>query len=168
MSEIKYQIVQPGDDETIQLIAEWYLGEWNIPTRKTIQKLTTLSEGDSQFQVLMTMDDVPVATGGLYNHVGLIDKEPRFGIYKNWLVLVFTKPENRHKGLGALICSYIQERSGDIGIKEIFLFTDTAENLYRRLGWQQIERLLLGDRKIVVMKKDLKDKASWNRLALHS
>lgn len=160
MSEIKCQIVQPGDNEIIQLIADWYLSEWNIPTGKTIQKLTILSEGGSQFQVLMTLDDVPVATGGLYNHVGLIDKEPRFEIYKNWLALVFTKPEKRHKGLGALICSYIQDRSRDIGIKEIFLFTDTAENLYRRLGWLQIERLLLGDRKIVVMKKGLQDKTS--------
>ncbi len=37
----------------------------------------------------------------------------------------------------------------------MYLFTDTAESLYERLGWHQLERLFLGERNIVVMKKSL-------------
>ena len=92
----------------------------------------------------MTLDNIPIATGGLYNHVGLLDREPRLKIYKNWLALVYTKPDNRGKGLGALICGHIQDYSKDLGLKELYLFTHTAENLYKRLSWQQIERLALG------------------------
>lgn len=58
----------------------------------------------------MTLDNKPIATGGLYNHVEL---------------------------------------------KDIYLFTHTAESLYKRLAWQQLERLALGGKDIVVMKKEL-------------
>lgn len=155
MTDIKYQILKPDDHEKIQLIADWYLSEWNIPTLTTIEKTKKLSADNYEFQVLMTLDNKPIATGGLYNHVGLLDREPRLKIYKNWLALVYTTPDDRGKGLGALICNYIQDQSKNLGLKDIYLFTHTAENLYKRLGWQQLERLALGGKDIVVMKKEL-------------
>ncbi len=155
MADIKYQIIQPDDTGNIELIANWYLSEWNIPVQTTIEKTKKLSPDNYEFQILMTLGGKPIATGGLYNHVGLLDKEPRLKIYKNWLALVYTKPDNRGKGLGALICRHIQDHSKDLGLREIYLFTHTAENLYKRLAWQQLERLALGGKDIVVMKKEL-------------
>lgn len=155
MADIKYQIIQPDDNENIELIADWYLNEWNIPTQTTIEKTKKLSVDNCEFQILMTLDNKPIATGGLYNHVGLLDREPRFKVYKNWLALVYTKPNIRGNGLGALICNHIQAHSKDLGLKDIYLFTHTAENLYKRLAWQQLERLALGGKDIVVMKKEL-------------
>lgn len=155
MTDIKYQIVTPDDNKNIELIAEWYLSEWNIPIQTTIDKTKKLSADNYEFQILMTLDNKPIATGGLYNHVGLLDKEPKLKIYKNWLALVYTTPENRGKGLGALICRHIQTHAKDLGLKDIYLFTHTAENLYKRLEWQQLERLALGGKDIVVMKKEL-------------
>lgn len=155
MAEIKYQLIKPSDHKNIALIASWYLSEWNIPIQTSIEKIKKLSADNYEFQVLMTLDNAPIATGGLYNHVGLLDKEPRLNIYKNWLALVYTKPANRGKGLGALICNNIQDHSKSLGLKDIYLFTHTAENLYKRLGWQQLERLALGGKDIVVMKKEL-------------
>jgi hypothetical protein len=34
MSNIAYYIVKPDDIKTIELIADWYLKEWNIPVKK--------------------------------------------------------------------------------------------------------------------------------------
>ena len=155
MADIKYQIIQPNDNEKIELIADWYLSEWNIPIQTTIEKTKNLSANNYEFQVLMTVDNEPIATGGLYNHVGLLDREPRLKIYKSWLALVYTKPDDRGKGLGELICNQIQDHSKNLGLKEIYLFTHTAENLYKRLAWQQLERIALGGKDIVVMKKEL-------------
>lgn len=155
MREIKFEIVQPGDNKAIHLIADWYLDEWNIPVNKTIERLKTITADSSQLQVLMSLNNVPITTGGLYHHVGLLDKEPGFKIYNNWLALVYTIPGMRHRGFGALICNYIQNYSKESGRKEMYLYTDTAESLYERLGWYQLERLSLGERNIVVMKKDL-------------
>jgi GNAT superfamily N-acetyltransferase len=155
MAEIKYQLIKPDDNENIELIADWYLSEWNIPPQTTIEKIKRLSADNVEFQVLMTLENKPIATGGLYNHVGLLDRVPRLNIYKNWLALVYTKPDIRGKGFGSLICNNIQDHSKDLGLKNIYLFTHTAENLYMRLGWQQLERLALGGKDIVVMKKEL-------------
>lgn len=155
MEDIKFQRIKPDDHENIQLIADWYLSEWNIPVQTSIEKIKKLSADNYEFQILMTLDGEPIATGGLYNHVGILDREPRLTIYKNWLALVYTKPDHRGKGLGALICNYIQDYSKELGLKDVYLFTHTAESLYKRLGWQQLERLALGGKDIVVMKKEL-------------
>ena len=155
MTDIKYKIITPNDNENIELIADWYLSEWNIPIQTTIEKTKKLSVDNYEFQILMTLDNKPIATGGLYNHIGLVDREPRLKIYKNWLALVYTKPNNRGKGLGALICNQIQDHSKALGLKDIYLFTHTAENLYKRRAWQQLERIALSGKDIVVMKKEL-------------
>lgn len=95
IKDIKYEMVRPDDNKNIELIADWYLSEWNIPIQVTIDKIKKLSGDHYEFQILMTLDNKPIAAGGLYSHVGLIDKEPRLKIYKNWLALVYTTPENR-------------------------------------------------------------------------
>lgn len=155
MSEIKYQLIEPGDIKNIEFIAGWYLSQWNIPFQITIEKTKNLSTNNGEFQVLMTLDDKPISTGGLYNHPGLLDNEPKFKFYKNWLTLVYTIPKERQKGYGALICNYIQDYSKKMGFEKMYLFTDTAERLYNRLGWTELERLQLGNRNVVIMEKNL-------------
>lgn len=153
MSRITYQIIRPDNTQLIQLIANWYLTEWNIPAEKTIQQLSNFPIKGIPFQLLLLINDVPIATGGIYEHVGLLDREPRFKIYGPWLALVYTVKEERKKGYGAMLCEEIQRRAKDAGLREIFLFTHTAESLYKRLGWQQMERIELQGKDIVVMKK---------------
>jgi N-acetylglutamate synthase-like GNAT family acetyltransferase len=158
MAEIEFQILKPKDQTTFQLIANWYYSEWNIPIETTIQRLQTITIDNSQFQILLTLDGVLISTGGLYNHVGLIDKEPRFNIYNHWLALAYTIPEKRHQGFGALLFERIQNQSKSLGLDIIYLFTDTAEQLYKRLGWVEMERLNIGARTIAMMKKELLNK----------
>ena len=153
MNTIQVEILQPGDSSSIKLIANWYQQEWKIPEDITIQKQQQIATDTKQFQVLMHVNNVPIATGGLYSHVGLLDKEPRFKIYENWLALVYTIPAMRGQGYGAELCRFIEQQSLSKGRNEIHLFTDTAEALYKRLGWEVIERLSIGDRSIVVMEK---------------
>lgn len=155
MKRIKYHIINTDDNKNIEHIADWYLNEWNIPIETTIEKTKKLSTTNCEFQILMTLADKPIATGGLYNHVGLLDKEPKFKIYKNWLALVYTTPQYRGNGYGELICRQIQNHSKHLGLSDIYLFTHTAENLYKRLEWRQVERLVLSGKEIVVMKKEL-------------
>ncbi|MBL7932354.1 MAG: GNAT family N-acetyltransferase [Bacteroidia bacterium] len=152
MQNISFEIVT---EKEFPLIADWYLNEWKIPFDKTIQNLKQVNDDPFQLQVLMRIDGRPVSCGGVYHHVGLLDREPRFRIYKNWLALVYTIPSERKKGYGAILCENIQERSKKMGLERLYLFTDTAEKLYKRLGWSELERLSLVGRNIVVMERDL-------------
>ncbi len=155
MDGISYHIVKPDNKELIGLIASWYLQEWNIDPAITIQKVSSFDSNGIPFQVIMTVNNMPIATGGIYNHVGLLDIEPKFKAFGPWLALVFTTVENRNKGYGALLCKKIQSLVKQRGLKEIFLFTHTAESLYKWLGWHKLERINLKGKDIVIMRKEL-------------
>jgi N-acetylglutamate synthase-like GNAT family acetyltransferase len=151
MSQINFELLQSDNPQGIELVAQWYFQEWNIPVNRSVEKLHEIISDLSQFQIIMYVDGVPVSTGGIYNHVSLLDKEPRLKIYKNWLALIYTIPEKRHQGYGFMICQYIQEYSKSLNMKELYLFTDTAEKLYHRLGWKTIEHISIGERDLALM-----------------
>jgi hypothetical protein len=68
--------------------------------------------------------------------------------------LFIQHPTKDSRGTEHLICKHIQDHSRSLGLDTMYLFTDTAEQLYQR-GWTDMEILAMGDRNVVVMKKDL-------------
>ena len=155
MIDISYQKISATDKDLVKLIADWYFTEWGIDKATTINRLSQFPDNGVPFQLVMKLDGLPIATGGIYNHVGLLDAVPRLKPLQPWLALVYTVPEHRKKGYGALLCEEIQARAKSMDIDELFLFTHTAEPLYKRLGWEELERVYLKDKDIAVMKKDL-------------
>lgn len=157
MNKVIFQIIGPQDQTLIELIASWYHQEWKIEPGSTCENIRQISAEQSQFQILMLLDGEPIATGGIYNHVGLLDKMPRLKRHKKWLALVYVIPEFRGKGYGGQLCDFIQQHAQNIGLNNIYLFTHTAERLYVRMGWKVMERLNVNDREIAVMGKKLGD-----------
>lgn len=155
MNHVEFKIVQPDDPLSLNLIADWYFSEWQIPAETTLERLMTIAADKEQFQVLMTLNGTPVATGGIYHHVGLLDRMPHLNIYRNWLALVYTLPFKRGRGYGAALCNYIQDHCRVLGIEKIHLFTHTAEAFYLRNGWTEMERMDVQGRNIVVMERTL-------------
>ncbi len=145
----------PGNTGLIHQIADWYLEEWKIPVEKTIRNLEAVTACNDQIQVVLLLNEIPVATGGVYHHVGLLDRVPRLNTHRHWLALVYTIREHRNKGLGAALCRYLEDYYRDQGEASLALFTDTAERLYARLGWEVMERLETGGRNLAVMQKVL-------------
>jgi GNAT superfamily N-acetyltransferase len=152
---ITIKIFNPTDAQTSHFIAQAYQSEWTIAEATTLSQLAECQTNNTPFQMTLSIDNQWIATGGIYNHVGLLTIEPRFSIYKNWLALVYTVPEKRGKGYGAMLCEAIEAHAKVIGLTELHLFTHTAERLYKRLGWVELERLILRGREIVVMRKSL-------------
>ena len=152
---ITYKIITSADTELIDLIANWYFDEWNIDTSATIERLKGFPDDGMPFQLVMLLDGSPIATSGVYHHVGLLDAVPRLKEFQPWLALVYTLPEHRGKGYGAMLCEEIQRITNELGTKKLYLFTHTAESLYKRLGWEQLERIELKGKDIAIMKKKL-------------
>jgi GNAT superfamily N-acetyltransferase len=153
--DIDYKKITPADAVVIDLIADWYFEEWSIDKATTVERLKGFQNDGIPFQLVMTLNGLPIATGGVYNHVGLLDAVPRLNEFKPWLALVYTLPEHRGKGYGAILCEEIQRIANELGTKELYLFTHTAERLYKRLGWEQLERIDLKGKDIAIMKKEL-------------
>ncbi len=147
--------ITPNDTDLISLIADRYFDEWNIDKSTTINRLNAFPDSGIPFQLVMMLDGIPIATGGVYDHVGLLDAEPRLKVYHPWLALVYTMPEHRGKGYGALLCEEIQAQAKSTRTDMLYLFTHTAESLYKRLGWEEMERIALKGKDIAIMKKEL-------------
>ncbi|WP_291880767.1 hypothetical protein [Leptospira sp.] len=88
MSQVEFQILSSHDIELISLITNWYYEEWKIPLDKSLAKIKSVLSDETQLQIVMTIDSLPIATGGIYHHVGLLELQPKFNIHKHWLGLV--------------------------------------------------------------------------------
>jgi GNAT superfamily N-acetyltransferase len=146
----------PTDRATIKLIAHWYFQEWSIPTKDTIESLAKFPNAGIPFQVVMSLGGKPIASGGLYNDVRLLTLEPRFKALGPWLAVVYTARGHRQKGFGTQLCKKIEAMAKEMGVNEIFLYTQTAESMYKRLGWVVMERIQYKGKDTAVMRKPLK------------
>jgi GNAT superfamily N-acetyltransferase len=148
-----FQKIAPSDTELIDQIADWYHTEWQIEREVTYQRLRSLPESGVPFHLIMFVDGTPIATGGIHHDVRLITVDSRFKKYDPWLALIYTVPEFRKKGYGEMLCKKLESMALEMGLKEIFLYTVTAESLYRKMGWTLIERIDYMRRECAVMKK---------------
>lgn len=156
MSEnLQQRLLTQDDTEYISQQADWYLDEWKVPREKTFQRLNKSINDNLLFQVILLKGDRLIAAGGISDEVNLLDYCPEYNTVRYWLARVYTIPEERGKGYGADLCRYIQSLARTRGHKTLYLYTDTAENLYRRLGWELMEYASMDGRKVAVMKYTL-------------
>jgi GNAT superfamily N-acetyltransferase len=151
--DIRFKRIATQDHNDHRLIETWCLEEWQVPPDKTKNRLEQLSAPN--FHLMMYLDGAPIATGGIHPRVSLQEKVPGLTDYTHWLAFVYTIPEHRGKGYGAFLCEEIQQQARENGLKELILYTHSAERLYARLGWSVFEKLTVADKSISVMKLKL-------------
>lgn len=152
---IKYKIINFSDINHIDKIAEWYFTEWNIPKVNTIKSLSEKIPNHVIFQTLMTADNTAIGSGGLYYKVGIQNRIQKFKNYVPWIALMYTEPAVRGQGYGEKLLKTIELEAIRKGFTKVYLFTHTAESLYKRNGWSQIDRYQIDGKNIVIMKKEI-------------
>ncbi|MCX2900615.1 GNAT family N-acetyltransferase [Pseudomonas mandelii] len=55
-----------------------------------------------------------------------------------WLAGVYVKAEHRGRGVASALVNRIVEEAAALGIAELYLYTDSAQSLYARLGWEVV------------------------------
>lgn len=151
--EIEFQNINSKDTYTINQVSDWYLTQWNIPREKTINSLKEKSNDVVIFQTLMIKDNIPIGTGGLYHKVGIQNRIKKYEKRSPWIALMYTEQNERGKGLGGKLLDAIELEAKKKGFEHIYLFTFTAESLYKRKGWNEIDRYYIEGENIVIMDK---------------
>jgi GNAT superfamily N-acetyltransferase len=57
-----------------------------------------------------------------------------------WLSGVFVLPEYQRRGIGTALCSHVESCALQMGHRQLYLFTIDQQALYRRVGWQFLDK----------------------------
>lgn len=155
MEGVEFEILDPNDNDKIELIASWYFEEWKIPIKQTTKSLSLIPNYNAFFQIVAIKDGIPIGTGGLHQHVGLKDHVKKYAETAPWIALLYIKSEERGNGIGSTLLQEIEATAKSKKFNQIFLFTYTAEPLYRKFGWNLIEKINIKEKEISVLEKGL-------------
>jgi GNAT superfamily N-acetyltransferase len=72
-----------------------------------------------------------------------------------WLGGLLVLPEWRNHGVGTMLMNRATEEARRLKVPRLYLWTHSAEGLYRKLGWQVVERSDYFGKEAVVMQVDL-------------
>ncbi|PCJ64112.1 MAG: hypothetical protein COA58_14090 [Bacteroidetes bacterium] len=150
---INIKNLKATEQETISTIANWYFDEWETPAVETFNRLENLPNQKALLQVVASIDDKLIGTAGLANDVNLTQVYKKFNHLKPWVALIYTVPNYRKHGIGRLLLEAIEQQAIEMGLKDIYLCTFTAESLYTKCGWEKLERVNYKGYDSVIMKK---------------
>lgn len=69
-----------------------------------------------------------------------------------WLAGVYVKTEERGRGVASRLVERIVAEAEALDVPELFLYTDAAQALYARLGWEVVEKMVYEDLPVTIMK----------------
>jgi GNAT superfamily N-acetyltransferase len=72
-----------------------------------------------------------------------------------WLAGVFVEPRARGRGYAVRLVAAVEEECRSASISTLWLYTNTAERIYARAGWQTVETVQHGGRSFALMRRDL-------------
>lgn len=73
-----------------------------------------------------------------------------------WIAAVFVLPKYRNRGIGSKLVLHAEAVAKEkFNIDKIYLYTGSASELYKKLGYETIEEVDRGDKILTVMEKGL-------------
>ena len=128
-------------DEHLEAVADWQQTEFGY-----LNPSVTLEQRRQRLRESLQRESLPLTIvaiseeGHAIGAASILPKTITHAHLTPWLSAVVVRPEFRGKGCAsALTLAALTEAAG-LGFKTLHLFTPRNESLYRRLGWETIER----------------------------
>ena len=123
----------------IDTIARWHFQEWGHadPTGSVqswaegLRKRTNRDRIPATFVALQDKDLLGSVTLTDHDMSSRMDLSP-------WLAGLYVKPEERGHGLGSALTNHAVEAAAQMGVSRLYLYTESARDLYLKLGWRSI------------------------------
>jgi GNAT superfamily N-acetyltransferase len=142
--------------EAIPVIAGWYWQEWgqHNPERPYAEFLDRVSG-------CVYRNHIPLAYVAMDSKRSLgtaslvecdMETHPELS---PWLAGVYVDPRYRHRGIASMLVRKICAKADELGFAELFLYTNSADELYRKLGWVNLEQTNYRDKPVKIMKFQL-------------
>lgn len=144
--------------EFLEPLAQLSWKEWQEIYQQRDQ---TLEHCLKNYQERMNTDQLPLTLVSLHDGqlVGMVslkfhDMDTRPDL-DPWLGGLLVLPEWRNRGVGTMLMHCATEEARKLNVPQLHLWThsDSAERLYRKLGWQVVERTEYFGKNAVVMQR---------------
>jgi GNAT superfamily N-acetyltransferase len=146
-----------GRPDLAPIVAAWLVDAFGHPGGRTLEEMTSLilasPRGPEETFVLFDQDK-PVGTASLAHD----DLESRRDLTP-WLAGVFVEPSSRGRGYATALVRQVEAFASSALVTTLWLYTWTAEPLYRRLGWHRVGLEKDRGQEVVLMARDLSEGA---------
>ena len=141
--------------EFFDSVAEALWTQWGYQTGQSLEdrkKIVTANmKGEPDHHILVAVtDDDWLGTASFVQH----DMTARMDL-SPWLASVLTPEQHRHKGVGRVLVSAVEDYARQQGVSPLYLYTPDKQHFYAAMGWE-----IVGDQEekgemMTIMKKDL-------------
>jgi len=135
------------------VIAQWHFAEWGHlypggTVAGWLDHVRTRMNTDRIPMTMVALDDgeEPVGTAALTER----DMETRSEL-SPWLGGIYVVPAARGRGVASALVRELIGRAADLGVRDLYLYTNGAEGLYEKLGWKLLSREPYMGREVTVM-----------------
>jgi GNAT superfamily N-acetyltransferase len=140
----------------VPTIAKWHWDEWghHDPTgslRAWTDGLATRTNRDRIPTTYLALEGAePIASTTLVEHDMSTHRD-----LTPWLAGVYVKPEYRGRGIGDALVTHTMHKAAEMGVKRLYLYTNSARDFYLKLGWVDLATDLYEGRTVTIMAADL-------------
>ena len=141
--------------EAVPIIAEWYYDEWAyLPEENSIKKIR------QNLQRYLNTDKIPLMIIARNEQEILGTAQLKFRemtIYpekEHWLGGVYVSKNQRGKRIAEKIILEVISHAKKLGVVKLYLQTENLSGgLYKRMGWEPLEKVNYNGRRVLVMEK---------------
>jgi GNAT superfamily N-acetyltransferase len=140
----------------VPVIAGWHFDEWSECYPGTTRAAWTAElagrcERDRIPTTFVALVDAePVGSASLV----LCDMDTRPDLCP-WLAAVYVLPAFRRRGIATALVTHALAQARQFGVRQLYLWTDSAASLYSRLGWRPLAEEPYKGKPVLVMVRDL-------------
>jgi N-acetylglutamate synthase-like GNAT family acetyltransferase len=137
-------------------IAEYHQEEWaHLNDEETLEERKVrmqayLSDSFIPSMYIAKIDNEIIGTAAIVKCD--LDTRPNLS---PWMASIFVFPKHRKKGHSKKLVKHIMEQAKENSIDKLYLYTEDADKLYEKLGWNTISREVFLNQDIIVMEADL-------------